>query len=63
MPRCSWWLVSTCSATVEVGVYAFGPGEETWTVAHEMIPGAPKLAKTWGDLDELLAKRVKRGDG
>jgi phage terminase large subunit GpA-like protein len=48
---------------VEVGLYAFGPGEETWTIAHTVIYGSPTDAKTWAQLDDLLARKVPRDDG
>jgi phage terminase large subunit GpA-like protein len=48
---------------VEVGVYAFGPGEEQWIVAHEVVYGKPEDASTWTAVDEVLARKVKREDG
>jgi phage terminase large subunit GpA-like protein len=48
---------------VEVTVMAFGPGEETWIVAHEVVYGKPEDASTWKAVDELLERRVKREDG
>jgi phage terminase large subunit GpA-like protein len=48
---------------LEVGTYAFGPGEEMWTVAHDVIYGSPEKRETRDQLDMLLAKRVRRLDG
>jgi phage terminase large subunit GpA-like protein len=48
---------------LEVGTYAFGPGEEMWTVAHDVIYGSPAKKETWAQLDELLGKKVRRLDG
>lgn len=48
---------------LEVGVYALGPGEECWTVAHEVIYGSPRDAATWKAHDDLIAREVRREDG
>lgn len=48
---------------LEVGVYAFGPGEECWTIAQDVISGSPKDAATWSILDDVLGKRIRRTDG
>jgi len=48
---------------LEAGVYAFGPGEECWAVAHDAIYGSPKDVDVWAQLDDLLAKPVRRTDG
>ncbi|HEY1283002.1 MAG TPA: phage terminase large subunit family protein [Steroidobacteraceae bacterium] len=55
--------VDTQHDRLEVGTYAFGPGEETWAVAHDVIYGAPARRATWQALDDLLAKKVRRLDG
>jgi phage terminase large subunit GpA-like protein len=47
---------------IELGVYAYGPGEETWAVAHEVIFGAPTDARLWAAVDDLLARQVRRAD-
>jgi phage terminase large subunit GpA-like protein len=48
---------------VEVSIVAFGPGEETWLAAHEVVYGRPKDDATWLAVDEVLARTVKRADG
>lgn len=48
---------------LEVGVYAWGPGEECWAVAHEVIYGNPADVRVWAQLDDLLAREVARDDG
>lgn len=48
---------------IECGVYAFGPGEEQWTVAHEVIYGAPTDPRLWQQHDDLIARTVRRTDG
>ncbi len=48
---------------IEVGVYAYGPGEECWTVAHEVIYGAPTDPRLWQQHDDLLGKMIRRADG
>jgi phage terminase large subunit GpA-like protein len=55
--------VDTQHDRLEVGTYAFGPGEEMWTVAHDVIYGSPAKKETWAQLDELLGKKVRRLDG
>lgn len=48
---------------IEVGIYAYGPGEECWTVAHEVIYGAPTDPRLWQQHDDLIARSVRRADG
>lgn len=48
---------------IEGGVYAFGPGEECWAVAHEVIYGSPMDEKTWAQVDDLRARTIAREDG
>lgn len=47
----------------EIGVYAFGPGEETWCVAHEIIYGKVTDDRLWANIDDLYARSVRREDG
>ena len=48
---------------IELSVYAFGPGEECWLVAHEVVMGAPAIQQTWTSVDDLLSRQVRREDG
>jgi len=47
---------------IEVSVWAWGRGLESWLVDHLVIDGSPALAEAWGALDELL-RRTWRSDG
>lgn len=48
---------------LEVSVYAFGPGQESWTVAHEVLHASPKDESAWQQLDDLLSRPIHRADG
>lgn len=39
---------------LEVGVYAWGPGEECWVVEYHVLYGDPAQAQVWQDLDALI---------
>lgn len=42
---------------VEVSVYAWGAAEESWLMAHRVIPGDPSTPQLWAALDEFLLAR------
>jgi phage terminase large subunit GpA-like protein len=39
-------------------LWAFGPGEEAWSIAWEEIFGSPAEGSTWNKLDDVLARRL-----
>ncbi len=40
---------------VEVSLYAWGAGEESWLMVHRVIPGDPTGSQLWKDLDDFLS--------
>ena len=40
-----------------LALWAFGPGEEAWSIAWEEIYGSPADSSTWNKLDEVFARR------
>ncbi len=40
---------------LEVSIYAWGAGEESWLMVHRVIPGDPTGAQLWRDLDAFLS--------
>ncbi len=61
-------LVLTAGADVqkdriEVDVWAWGRGLESWLVDHVVIPGGPEDGRTWAALDELLGRSWPQASG
>ncbi len=48
---------------IEVSVYGWGEGEESWCILHRVIPGKYDTEQPWDGLDDLLAERFDREDG
>lgn len=48
---------------LELAVYGWGAGEETWTIAHHRIYGDPEFEDVWQRLETLLAKPYAREGG
>jgi phage terminase large subunit GpA-like protein len=48
---------------LEATVWAWGPGEEVWRLAHRVIAGDPDQGDVWRQLDDLRAHRWPRADG
>jgi phage terminase large subunit GpA-like protein len=48
---------------LEVEVVGWGAGEESWSIAYEVLPGVPSEADVWRDLGEYLATTWRRADG
>ncbi|MEY2653097.1 MAG: hypothetical protein RLZZ524_124, partial [Pseudomonadota bacterium] len=48
---------------IEVRVWAWGAGEESWLVEREILYGSPSEAAVWQALDELLGVEFKHGAG
>lgn len=46
--------IDTQDDRLEAMVVGWGPGEEAWVIAHEMLAGDPSGADVWAQLDELL---------
>jgi len=44
---------------IEVLVYAWGDGDESWLIEHVIIPGSPHQNETWERLDEYSKKQFK----
>lgn len=42
---------------IEVSVFAWGPGEESWLMTHRVIPGDPTGPGVWAALDSFLLER------
>jgi phage terminase large subunit GpA-like protein len=41
---------------LEVSLFAWGPGEECWRLAHEVLYGDPAAPEVWKELDAVRAK-------
>lgn len=41
----------------EVSVYGWGAGEESWLMAHRIVPGDPSAPLFWESLDSFLSER------
>jgi phage terminase large subunit GpA-like protein len=41
---------------IEVDVWAWGRGLESWLIDHIVIEGGPEKAETWAELDKLLGR-------
>ena len=48
---------------IEIDVWAWGRGLESWLVDHIVIDGGPEKAETWASLEALLAKTWKHANG
>lgn len=49
---------------LEVSIWAWGCGKESWAVEHRLIFGAPESPQVWRDLEACLAEvRTRSGDG
>jgi phage terminase large subunit GpA-like protein len=48
---------------IEVDVWAWGRGLESWLVDHIVIEGGPEQAQTWGDLGALLGRTWLHANG
>jgi len=48
---------------IEVDVWAWGRGLESWLVDHIVIEGGPENAKAWAELDGLLGRTWKHAGG
>lgn len=65
-PACA--LILTAGVDVqdnrlEVGVWGWGPGDETALVDHQVLPGDPAQAELWRRLDAYLETRFKHASG
>lgn len=50
-------------ARVEVSIWGWGRGEESWLIGHHVINGAMDQPATQAELDELLTKAFRKADG
>ncbi len=48
---------------IEVSFWAWGPGLESWLIAHEVIDHGPGEAAAWREMDALLSRTFEREDG
>ena len=48
---------------IEVSVWAWGRGLESWLVEHIIVDGSPAEAATWTDMDALLARTWRNHAG
>ncbi|MDX9859314.1 MAG: phage terminase large subunit family protein [Rhodospirillales bacterium] len=48
---------------IEIDVWAWGRGLESWLVDHIVIEGGPENAKAWAELDGLLGRTWKHAGG
>lgn len=55
--------VDTQDDRLEALVIGWGPGEESWVVDRQRLPGDPEHAGVWALLDELLAKSYPHPSG
>lgn len=54
---------SGANARIEGAVWGWGPGLECALIGHFVIPGDPAQPEVWRDLDALLKRTFKKGDG
>lgn len=54
---------NTSLGRIECEVVGWGPGEESWSIAHLVLHGDPALPDIWADLDKILLQpwRHERG--
>lgn len=48
---------------LEVSVYAWATGEESWLLAHDVLHGDPSASSTWAELDAYLVRPWPRAAG
>jgi phage terminase large subunit GpA-like protein len=48
---------------IEVDVWAWGRGLESWLIEHIVVEGGPEQARTWTGLDALLARTWSHASG
>lgn len=48
---------------IEVSVWAWGRGKESWLVEHRVLPGDPFQAAVWRDLSAMLAETWRHEHG
>ncbi|WP_237274008.1 terminase gpA endonuclease subunit [Sulfitobacter sp. M22] len=51
------------AARVEVSIWGWGYGEESWLISHHLIPGEFSDPNLQRNLDQLLATPIRRVDG
>lgn len=61
-------FVVTCGVDVqddrlEVERVGWGPGEESWSLDHQIIYGDPSTTQVWAELDDYLFTKTIRVDG
>ncbi|GEP09821.1 terminase gpA endonuclease subunit [Methylobacterium gnaphalii] len=54
---------SGTNARIEGAVWGWGPGLECALIGHFVIPGDPAMPDVWQDLDRLLKRTFRKGDG
>lgn len=54
---------SGANARIEGAVWGWGPGLECALIGHFVLPGDPAQPEVWRDLDALLKRAFKKGDG
>ena len=55
--------VDTQDDRLEALVIAWGPGEESWIVDRQTLPGDPEGPEPWAMLDELLMREYRHALG
>jgi phage terminase large subunit GpA-like protein len=55
--------IDTQSDRLELSVWAWGAGEESWLIEHVLIPGDPGTVSPWRELDERLRARYPHESG
>lgn len=48
---------------LEVETVAWGPGNESWSIAYDVLPGEPTAGEVWEDLLDLYRRVWTRADG
>jgi len=48
---------------IEIDVWAWGRGLESWLIDHIVIEGGPEKAETWAELDKLLGRTWMHAGG
>jgi phage terminase large subunit GpA-like protein len=48
---------------VEIEIVGWGANEERWSIAHEVIEGDPDNPSLWKQVDAVLKRKWRRGDG
>ena len=55
--------IDTQDDRIELELVGWGLGDESWSIAYEVIYGDPAGATLWQELDELLRQKIRHESG